>query len=246
MLTSVIDSIAKGDPDIRLVLDLVESDPVAGWQKLEITDAAEPTVDDYAGVEILSYSRINDLRMAWSGGLRPDLGGQVHFRDRAVIRLTDEARRHRGIVFRTALPLEDVDYRQPKGSLPGRVRRARDRLADGTEEIHYEFHVDLSTAPLGEPVSLELAAMVRFKSLPVGRLPLVMQFNADLLTVWMLFPDEHPYERYQLVSYPRGRDAEASPLPSRYTIDHPYGRLIGWSLIMPRQGSVYECRWSGR
>jgi len=246
MLTSVIDSIAKGDPDIRLVLDLVESDPVAGWQKLEITDAAEPTVDDFAGVEILSYSRINDLRMAWSGGLRPDLGGQVHFRDRAVIRLTDEARRHRGIVFRTALPLEDVDYRQPKGSLPGRVRRARDRLADGTEEIHYEFHVDLSTAPLGEPVSLELAAMVRFKSLPVGRLPLVMQFNADLLTVWMLFPDEHPYERYQLVSYPRGRDAEASPLPSRYTIDHPYGRLIGWSLIMPRQGSVYECRWSGR
>ena len=245
MLTSVIDSIAKGDPDIRLVLDLVESDPVAGWQKLDVSDAAEPTVDDYAGVEILSYSRINDLRTAWRGGLRPDLGGQVHFRDRAVIRLTDDARRQKGIVFRTALPVEDFDYRQPPGSLPGRVRRVKERAADGTEEIRYEYHVDLSHAPVGEPVPLELAAVVRYKSLPAGRLPLVMQFNADLLTVWILFPDDHPSHRYQLVTYPRGQVAATEPLTSRYTIDHPYGRLIGWSVIMPRQGSVYECRWSG-
>jgi predicted acylesterase/phospholipase RssA len=245
MLTSVIDSIAKGDPDIRLVLDLVESDPVAGWQKLDVSDAAEPTVDDYAGVEILSYSRINDLRTAWRGGLRPDLGGQVHFRDRAVIRLTDDSRRQKGIVFRTALPVEDFDYRQPPGSLPGRVRRVKERAADGTEEIHYEYHVDLSHAPVGDPVPLELAAVVRYKSLPAGRLPLVMQFNADLLTVWILFPDDHPYHRYQLVTYPRGQVAATEPLASRYTIDHPYGRLIGWSVIMPRLGSVYECRWSG-
>jgi hypothetical protein len=241
----VIDSIAKGDPDIRLVLDLVESDPVAGWQKLEVSDAEAATIDDYAGVEILSYSRINDLRQAWGGGLRPDLGGQVHFRDRAVIRVTDEARRKRGIVFRTALPVEDVDYRQAKDALPGKVLRVRERAADGAEEIHYEFHVDLSNAPLGEPVPLELAAVVRFKSLPPGRLPLVMQFNADLLTVWILFPDDHPYRRYQLVTYPRGHDTALEPLTSRYTIDHPYGRLIGWSVIMPRLGSVYECRWSG-
>ena len=245
MLTSVIDSIAKGDPDIRLVLDLVESDPVTGWQKLDVTDAAEPTVDDYAGVEILSYSRINDLRTAWSGGLRPDRGGQVRFRDRVVIRLTDDARRQKGVVFRTALPVEGVEYRQPNGSIPGRVRRVKERAADGSEESRYEYHVDLSDAPVGEPVSLELAAVVRYTSLPAGRLPLVMQFNADLLTVWILFPDDHPYRRYQLVTYPRGQDAAVEPLTSRYTIDHPYGRLIGWSVIMPKQGSVYECRWTG-
>jgi predicted acylesterase/phospholipase RssA len=245
MLTSVIDSIAKGDPDIRLVLDLVESDPVTGWQKLDVTDAAEPTVDDYAGVEILSYSRINDLRTAWSGGLRPDRGGQVRFRDRVMIRLTDDTRRQKGVVFRTALPVEGVEYRQPNGSIPGRVRRVKERAADGSEESRYEYHVDLSDAPVGEPVSLELAAVVRYTSLPAGRLPLVMQFNADLLTVWILFPDDHPYRRYQLVTYPRGQDAAVEPLTSRYTIDHPYGRLIGWSVIMPKQGSVYECRWTG-
>jgi hypothetical protein len=141
--------------------------------------------------------------------------------------------------------VEGVEYRQPNGSLPGRVRRVKERVADGSEESHYEYHVDLSGAPVGETVSLEVAAVVRYKSLPAGRLPLVMQFNADLLTVWILFPDDHPYHRYQLVTYPRGQDTALEPLTSRYTIDHPYGRLIGWSVIMPRQGSVYECRWSG-
>lgn len=243
MLTSVIDSIAKGDPDIRLVLDLVETDPLAGWQALDVADSDTSTADDYAGVEILSCSRINDLRTAWSGRLRPESGGQVHFRDRVMLRIDDEARRKQGIVFRTPLPVEDVEYWQPPSKYPIRVRRVTLHDADGQEAIHYEFHIDLSQAPLGEPIALELAAVARYTSLTAGRMPLVMQFDADLLTVWILFPENHPYRRYELVTYPRGRPEEAAPLISRYTIDHPYGQLIGWSVITPRRNRVFECRW---
>jgi hypothetical protein len=245
MLTSMIDSIAEGDPDIRLVLDLVEADPLGSWQKIEVADAPTATSDDFAGLEVLAHSRITDLRTAWSGGLRPDLGGQVRFRERVVLRVNDEARRTRGVVFRTVLPVQEVEYRQPKDATPMRVRRVHGRDATGAPDLRYEIHVDLSRAPIGQPVSLELAAIVRFASLPAGRMPMVMQFDADLLTVWMLFPDDHPYKRYQLVTYPRGAEAAAEPLTSRYTIDHPYGRLIGWSVITPRQGTVYECRWTG-
>jgi len=245
MLTSMIDSIAEGDPDIRLVLDLVEADPLDSWQKLEVVDATETTADDYEGLEVLAYSQITDLRTAWSGGLRPDLGGQVHFRERAVLRVTDEARRKRGVVFRTMLPVQDIEYRQPKDGAPMRVRRVRGGEPGGGPDLHYEIHVDLSRAPVGQPVPFELAAVVRFASLPAGRMPMVMQFDADLLTVWILFPDDHPYKWYQLVTYPRGDAAATEPLTSRYTIDHPYGRLIGWSVITPREGTVYECRWTG-
>lgn len=244
LLTGVIDSIAKGDPDIRLVLDLVESEPLDGWQKVEITDAATATLDDYAGLEILSYSRINDLRTAFAGGLRPDLGGRVHFRDRVTLRVTDEARRRKGVVFRTALPVEDVDYRQPKGDYPVRGRRLSQRDPDGRPVSQYEFHVDLTRAPLDKTISLELTAVVRFAALPPGRMPLVIQFESELLTVWLLFPEDHPYRRYDLVSYPRGNPEAAEPLTARYTIDHPYGALIGWSVIRPTMGSVYECRWT--
>jgi len=245
MLTGVIDSIAKGDPDIRLVLDLVEADPLDSWQKLEIVDAAASTPDDFQGLEILSYSRINDLRTAWSGGLRPDRGGKVRFRDRVVVRVNDEDRQKRGVVFRTMLPVEDVDYRQPKDSVSTQVRRVVVRDPKGVEVPHYEFHVDLAKVSLGEPFPLELGAVVRYASLPRGRLPLVMQFDADLLTAWILFPADHPYHRYQLVTFPLGRDDDPQPLVARYTIDHPFGRLVGWSVITPRRGTVYDCRWVG-
>ena len=36
----------------------------------------------------------------------------------------------------------------------------------------------------------------------------------------------------------------AEPMTPRYTIDHPYGQLIGWSVINPAKGQVYECRWT--
>ena len=243
MLTSVIDSIAKGDPDIRIVLDLVESDPFNGWQKLDVTTATEATPDDFAGLEILSYSRINDLRRAWVGSLRPDAGGRVHFRDRVVLRLKDPARRQRGVVFRTALDIEDVDYRQPKGPYPISVRRVA-TAEPGVAPVRYEFRCDLSKAPLDEPVTLELGGAVRFSALPPGRMPLVMQFDADLVTVWLLFPEDHPYRRYELVRYPREAPDAVEPLTARYTIDHPYGQLIGWSVIMPRRDTVYESRWT--
>jgi predicted acylesterase/phospholipase RssA len=244
MLTSVIDSIAKGDPDIRLVLDLVESDPLDGWQKVEITDAATATIDDYAGLEILSYSRINDLRTAFAGSLRPDLGGRVQMRDRVVVRVTDEARRKKGVVFRTSLAVADVEYRQPKGRFMAKAKRVSERDAEEQEIVHYEFHVDLSQALLGEPIPLEITGVFRFAALPPGRMPLVMQFASELLTVWLLFPEDHPYRRYDLVRYPRGSPDATEPLAPRYTIDHPYGQLIGWSVIRPHDGTVYECRWT--
>jgi len=241
MLTGVIDSIAQGDPDIRLVLDLVEETPLDSWRKLEPTAAEASTLDDYEGLEMLSYSRIIDLRTALSGGLRPDRGGQVGFRDRVVMRLKDEARRKRGVVFRTMLPVAQVDYRQPPDAIPARILR----IAGEAGENHFEIHVDLSRVSPDEPVPLELAAVVRYSALPPGRLPMVMPFDADLLTAWILFPADHPYRRYQLVTYPFGYDDEPKPLKSRYTIDHPYGRLLGWSVITPRQGTVYDCRWTG-
>lgn len=243
MLTSVIDSIAKGDPDIRIVLDLVESDPFATWRKIEVTEAPSPTPDDFAGLEILSYSRINDLRNAWSGRLGPDSGGRVHFRDRVVLRVTDAARRGRGVVFRNALDIEDVDYRQPKSPYPIAVQRVAAVQPDASA-TRYEYHCDLSKAPLDEPITLELGGAVRFSSLPPGRMPMVMQFDADLVNVWLLFPEDHSYRRYDLVRYPRGAPDAAEPLTSRYTIDHPYGQLIGWSVIMPRRDTVYESRWT--
>lgn len=74
-------------------------------------------------------------------------------------------------------------------------------------------------------------------------MPFTLRYPADLVTVWMLFPENHPYHAYRLLRYPEGKPEAAEPMAPRYTIDHPYGALIGWSVIKPTPGTVYECRW---
>ena len=91
-----------------------------------------------------------------------------------------------------------------------------------------------------------MATVLRYSSLPPDRLPLKIDFPADLLTVWMLFPEDHPYRTYQLLRYPFDNPAASEPLVSRYTIDHHYGQLIGWSVLEPREKTVYECRWTSQ
>ena len=76
-----------------------------------------------------------------------------------------------------------------------------------------------------------------------GRIPFDLRYPADLVTIWILFPQDHPYRRYELLRYPEGLPEAAEPLSPRYTIDHPFGTLIGWSVIKPIIGHVYECRW---
>ena len=67
-------------------------------------------------------------------------------------------------------------------------------------------------------------------------MPLDLLAPADLLTVWMLFPEDRPYRSYRLLRYPADNDAQPEPMTPRYSIDHPYGTLIGWSVINPRRG----------
>ena len=98
--------------------------------------------------------------------------------------------------------------------------------------------------PVGEPVTLELATTLRADILEQGRLAIDLIAPADLMTVWLLFPENRRYHSYRLLQYPEGNEAAAEPLTPRYTIDHPFGELIGFSVINPGQGTVYETRWT--
>jgi predicted acylesterase/phospholipase RssA len=250
MLTSVIDSIAEGDPDIRLVLDLVDGDPSADWRPITIEPATKRTPpQDFTGVEILSYSRIVDLREA-----TVRQGPNARIRDRLLVRFDDEDESRRQLIFHSLLPAESIEFLQPPGQPLISIRRVPATTATAAADPakgpaappdkQLEIHVDCSGVPAGEPFTIEAAILLKRNLLNEGRLPLDMITPADLLTVWMLFPEDRPYRSYRLLRYPAGDAAHPEPMTPRYSIDHPYGTLIGWSVINPRQNMVYECRWT--
>ncbi len=242
MLSSVIDSIAKGDPDIRLVLDLVENAPLSAWASVPIGTADEVPPPRIEGVEILARSRIVDLRKAWVGGGSRRGDGIVNLRDRLTVRVKDDAE-NPSLTLVTSRALANPQYRQPRDQPQVSIQRV-DGEIDGERTPRYVISCDLSSAPRGQPVTVEVALAVRYPRMQPGRMPFLLDHPTDLLTVWMLFPEDHPYHTYRLERHPAGKPGVVEPLEARYTIDHPYGNLIGWSVITPDPQTVYECRWT--
>jgi predicted acylesterase/phospholipase RssA len=243
MQESVIDAISQGDPDFREVLGLLDKDPTSNWATVKIGERPEPSELDFSGFEVMTYSRLVDLRH-WNPDKQPPDQGRVLVRDRLTLKLTDSnASRH--VTFRNALPLEDVEFRQPKGRVQAVISKVQKQVevfeGRGTA---YEIDYDLSQIPFGEPVTIELAALARLPMLAADRCPILLKFKTDLLSMWLLFPEDRPYQTYSLVRYPADKSAPPQTVNPRNKINHPYGSLIGWSVVNPQVGTVYECRWT--
>jgi len=243
MQAVIIKSIASGDPDIRQILDLATSDPTAGWISEKVRDKPQAAEVSYEGVEVLTHSRIYDLRGWYPDEASPDRRGHVYIRDRLTLKLLDSYRGDGRITFRFPSKVENVEFRQPNEELQGIISRIAEPVeVQGQKRTLYEFEYDLSQRPPDEPVTIEVELLVDFpKSV---RAPLVTHTKTDLISVWLLFPLDRPYRTYSLVSYPVDRSLPPKIMNNRYAIDHPYGSLIGWSVVNPEEDRVYECRWT--
>jgi predicted acylesterase/phospholipase RssA len=239
---AIIESIASGDPDIRQILRLANSNPTSDWVGEEIQEISEPTHLNYEGVEVLTHSRIYDLRW-W----RPDKSlanrqGLVYVRDRITLKLLDSYSGDGRITFAFPSKVENVEFRYPNDQPGGLIRRVTKPVeVQGEKRTLYELEYDLSQVPPEEPVTIEAEVLLNFPE--AARTQFVTALKTDLISVWILFAPERPYRTYSLVSYPVDRSVPPKIMNVRYTIDHPYGSLIGWSVVNPESDYVYECRW---
>jgi hypothetical protein len=249
---TVIDAIADGDPDIRQILDLVHVDPSTDWLGDQVGEAEEPSIDfsalndeglplAYEEIEVLTYSRIIDLRR-WRPYQPRGKQGNVYVRDRFTLKLLDD-KRDRVVTLMLPVPTDDIEFRQENSQVRANITRITKPYEEyGDRRTLYELEYDLSRIPVGESTTLELEGLLRTRE-PSARAPFVCRTKTDLISVWMLFPADFPYRTYSLVRYPLDRSAPPELMNSRYSIDHPYGSLIGWSVVNPQVGMVYECRW---
>jgi predicted acylesterase/phospholipase RssA len=242
--SAVIDSIASGDPDIRQILSLIATDPTVNWVSDKVVEKAEPAKVDYSGFEILTRSRFIDLRRWRESEASPERRGNAFVRERLTVRLLEIAKGNHRITLRYPVRSRDLQIRVASSMIPRTVWHVGSPIDyHGESRNLYEVEFDLSEVAILEPVSLELEVMVPF---PVvnGRIDFETYAKTDLASLWILFPTDRPYHHYSLVHYPASRNSPPELMQARFTIDHPYGSLIGWSVINPESNSVYECRWT--
>jgi predicted acylesterase/phospholipase RssA len=241
---AVIDSISRGDPDIREVLSLTSTDPTTNWVSEKIVEKPEPAKVDVTGFELLTRSRFVDLRR-WreSDGSSARRAG-AFLRERLTIKRLENSEGSRRFTLRYPVRIHDLQIRVPNSTFPRTIWHVS-RLIDhhGEPRNLYEVELDLSGVPVLEPVSVELEFLV---PIPVvhGRVDFETYYKTDLASLWILFPIDRPYRHYTLLHYPASRDKPPEIMEARFTIDHPYGSLIGWSVINPERDAVYECRWT--
>jgi hypothetical protein len=149
------------------------------------------------------------------------------------------------------MQVREAHFRATESLIPLTISRVTQPFkVYGEDRTLYEMHFDLTDVSLAEPVTLEIEAQVarsavrRKYAKGIGRYKFETDLKTDLVSVWLLFPTDRPYRTYSLLHYPGDRSSPPEVMQSRFTIDHPYGTLIGWSVINPVRDSVYECRWS--
>jgi hypothetical protein len=160
------------------------------------------------------------------------------------IKLLETFKGNRRITLRYPIRSRDLQIRVSNSTIPRTIWHVDSPIDfHGEPRNLYEVELDLSQVPILEPVSLELEFLVPF---PVvnGRIDFETYAKTDLASIWILFPPDRPYRHYSLVHYTASRNSPPELMQARFAIDHPYGSLIGWSVINPERDHVYECRWT--
>jgi hypothetical protein len=241
---TVIESIASGDPDIRQVLSLLSADPTANWVADKAVEKAEPAKVDYSGFEILTRSRFIDLRGRRESETSPERRGNAFMRERVTIKPLESSTGNRRITLRYPIRGVDLQIRVVNSTIPRTIRHVGTPFDfHGEPRNLYEVELDLTHVRIHEPVSVELEFVAPFPVV-TGHIDFETDAKTDLASLWILFPPDRPYRHYSLLHHPAGRNAPPELMQARFTIDHPYGSMIGWSVINPESNSVYECRWT--
>jgi predicted acylesterase/phospholipase RssA len=241
---AVIDSISRGDPDIREILGLLDTDPTANWVSEKILEKPEPAKVDLEGYELLTRSRFVDLRRWRESDASLERRGGAFLRERLTIKRLQNSERSPRFTLRYPVRSNELQIRVPNSTIPRTIWHVSSPFDHHGEQRNlYEVELDLSHVPVLEPVSVELEFLV---PMPVvgGRVDFETYYKTDLASLWILFPIDRPYRHYNLLRYPASRDKPPEIMEARFTIDHPYGTLIGWSVINPERDAVYECRWT--
>jgi predicted acylesterase/phospholipase RssA len=232
-----VDAIAHGSPEFRKILDLAQRDPAQTWTPQAIEDRREPTAVNYKGFEFLRDAWIVDMR-DW----RARTNDVAHFyRILRVQKLAEDDH----LVLKISRPFDRVDFHCGQETLKPTIRRIRP--GPGERDTTWELEFDLSSIPKGRPEDIEIEGTVHDIMAKKGEGENWVRYRVAIpvaeASVWMIFPVDRPYTHYILIRYPEADPSLFQKVDTSYTIDHPRGSIIAWSIINPKPGYFYECQW---
>lgn len=251
-----IESVARGNEDEQIIMDLVRYGPVAPWPPVnhEGVAALQPTT--HTGVEFVSDTQIFDAR-TWLDK-RSNQGADVatadspsatvptYLRRRIRFHKTGDFAEHSPFYLKFRLPDVNAQARSLNASLSPIVHRRAP--AAGEVGSEWQIELNLSSIPVGEPIDVQLEATYRDQTRANLESRPHVDVDADLtvplLNVWVLLPENKPYQGYRLVEFAASNSSQVSVVHPSAGRESSYGTVIQWALLSPDAGARYECLWA--
>ena len=236
----IVEAITSGSPDFRKILEIVQLSTTPAWTPLPVQEVSKASPKaDYRGFDFISDTAIVDLR-DWRSKSRD----VAHYYRR--VRIRKRANEDRIVLQYPRLPFDQIDFHAEPEKLRPVVRRAPAEAGEGKTTWELEF--DLSGVRTGSPTDIEIEAIIHDFEARKGKHENWLRYSPPAKTeqasVWVLFPESQPYKDYRLIRYATADPSKPEKIETQYTIDHPYGSIIAWSIANAEVGYVYECEWT--
>ncbi|MFV2067411.1 MAG: patatin-like phospholipase family protein [Pirellulales bacterium] len=236
----VLSAIAETSPVYRKILELLERGPARDIGTLPCTDVTAMEPPDFSGFEIVSDTRIFDLRR-WLDPATTTWSSNVHVRLR--VRRTEQGSENTHLRFQTRTIDEGLVLFSPTESLTPTLTRMQ--LPD--ETYLWQLDLDFSHVPIGGDTEFVLDGSVSADSATLsadeGRFTFTIPTKAGLVQIWMLMPVGRQYEYFQISGHPLGKPESSELVVPNAQVELPFGSIATFQLINPKENYRYECRW---
>ncbi|TWU13366.1 Patatin-like phospholipase [Symmachiella macrocystis] len=237
----VLSALAQSSPIYGKVIELMDQGPAGPLPSVEYEVVTAIDDADYTGFEIISDSRIYDLR-GWEEGTNEQ--GEVTAYTRLRIRRREENMHNTHVRL-----IYETNADTLRGTIqPQRISPKWKRMSLGKGRYRWELDMDFSRIPMDDDVELmldfNLNQEVATQSNHSGKFFFSIPFRTGLSQVWVLMPEGRTYNSFEVSSFPIGRPDQVELVVPDSKVELPFGSIATFRLINPDADHRFECRWT--
>ena len=239
---AVMAAVGELNPDYRTILDLLQNHTIAEFTPMEPEDALSVEKTEQTSFEVISESRVFDLRNWNDPNLQSPAVGYTRTR---VRRLADSPE---NTILRLQRDLRTESYQIDCKSQRLNPRLLRMDFGDGL--YRWELQLDFTHIPMGSHADVVNQLILPSELANVfgdeGRFRFDVRMKTGLLQVWLLMPEDREYSLFEVSSHPIEHPERSEVVVPAGVVDVAAGNVAAFRLIDPEPDRRYEFRWTWR
>ncbi len=235
----VLTAIAEMSPDYGTIVSLIQQGASTSMPTMPFTEVSSvdpPTVD---GFEVLTDTRIFDLR-TWS-----DATSELPSISYTRLRVRRKPASEQVSILR--LQSESPDDKIALYCEQASLQPSLSRMRTDSGTYLWDLALDFSHVPVGSVADLNLQRRITPDTTSVvadeGRFSFSSLAETGLLEVWILLPEGRKYNSFEVSSHPIGQPELAKIVVPHSTARLAFDSIATFRIIDPLTQHRYECRW---